>query len=163
MTPESFLVASNFLFHKKCGGAWFAFEIPWNELEFIALTQAEEGGKTKTSIYVNPTSLINSHLNASLCCFCLTCWFVRIISVNDKYLHFGSCLILLRVVMVAAAELAGAVVLHLLWSRKNWALFGRGGGSRRSTLVWSLLLRLLFLCKGGVGGRWLRRARDMSN
>ncbi len=38
-------------FHIKSGGAWFAYEIPWNELEFIALILARE---EKTFICLEP-------------------------------------------------------------------------------------------------------------
>lgn len=36
------------------------------------------------------------------------------------------------------------------------------GGWRGAVLLWSLLPRLLSAGWGGVGGRWMRRAADMS-
>lgn len=51
---DCFLVAHKVFFHIKSGGAWFAYEIPWNELEFIALILAREGKTKKTSISLKP-------------------------------------------------------------------------------------------------------------
>ena len=64
--------------------------------------------------------------------------------------------------MVAAAELAVAVVRRSLCEPGGTGLpcLGRWRGA---ALVWSLLLRLLSAGRGGVGGRWMRRATDMSN
>lgn len=56
-------------------------------------------------------------------------WFLRINSVDDKYLSFSFCLISLRVVMVAAAELA--VVLRSLWGRETGLSCSEVGGELR--------------------------------
>lgn len=66
-----------------------------------------------------------------------------------------SALVSFSCVVMDADLAAAAVVSALFVKRTNWALLFGG-------LEGSLLLRLLFLERGGVGGRWMRRATYMS-
>lgn len=87
-------------------------------------------------------------------------WFPRINRVDDKYLNYDVYVWFRCVLLWLQRQCRPWLLFCTLCEYKNGAfLFG---GWRGAALLWSLLPRLLSAGWGGVGGRWIRRATDMS-